>query len=143
MGFICHAVAPGRNVHGAGQDAKRRLLFTMTTSTLSPEPKPMLPPNVDLAMDALAFAAESAERGERTAPRSSTEADVRAAFEKDPTKVRAYLDRVIMGNDPELGLDLLLETNALTVIFPEVHAMVGFDDGEWRHKDVWKHTKQG
>ena len=27
-------------------------------------------------------------------------------------------------------------------IFPEVHALVGFGDGEWRHKDVWKHTKQ-
>jgi poly(A) polymerase len=25
---------------------------------------------------------------------------------------------------------------------PEVGAMVGFGDGEWRHKDVWKHTKQ-
>jgi len=30
----------------------------------------------------------------------------------------------------------------LAAIFPEVHAMVGFGDGEWRHKDVWKHTKQ-
>ena len=24
----------------------------------------------------------------------------------------------------------------------EVKALVGFGDGEWRHKDVWKHTKQ-
>jgi poly(A) polymerase len=27
-------------------------------------------------------------------------------------------------------------------ILPEVSALVDFGDGEWRHKDVWKHTKQ-
>jgi poly(A) polymerase len=47
-----------------------------------------------------------------------------------------------MGSDPEGGLDALLATGALHAIFPEVHALVGFGDGEWRHKDVWKHTKQ-
>jgi poly(A) polymerase len=47
-----------------------------------------------------------------------------------------------MGEDPESGLDGLLEAGALAAIFPEVEAMVGFGDGEWRHKDVWKHTKQ-
>jgi poly(A) polymerase len=56
--------------------------------------------------------------------------------------VRARLDRVIMSDDPERGLDELLGSGALASIFPEVHAMVGFGDGEWRHKDVWKHTKQ-
>jgi poly(A) polymerase len=30
----------------------------------------------------------------------------------------------------------------LDTLLPEVKAMVGFGDGEWRHKDVWKHTKQ-
>ncbi len=110
--------------------------------TVYVETKPQLPANADSAMDALACAAESAERGARGGAIVSSEADVRAALEIDPKKVRGYLDRVIMSNDPELGLDLLLETNALTVIFPEVHAMVGFGDGEWRHKDVWKHTKQ-
>ncbi len=56
--------------------------------------------------------------------------------------VRQKLDRVIMGTDPELGLDRLLVAGALEPLFPEVFAMVGFGDGEWRHKDVWKHTKQ-
>lgn len=60
----------------------------------------------------------------------------------DHAVVRSALDRVIMGDDPEAGLDALLEGGALAAIFPEVHAMVGFGDGEWRHKDVWKHTKQ-
>jgi len=68
--------------------------------------------------------------------------DFRAAVRLDPRAVRARLDRVMMGGDPESGLDALLETGALASIFPEVHAMVGFGDGEWRHKDVWKHTKQ-
>jgi poly(A) polymerase len=56
--------------------------------------------------------------------------------------MRSRFDRVVMGEDPEAGLDALLALGALDALFPEVHAMVGFGDGEWRHKDVWKHTKQ-
>lgn len=68
--------------------------------------------------------------------------DLVALAKLDHAVVRGALDRVIMGEDPEAGLDALLEGGALAAIFPEVHAMVGFGDGEWRHKDVWKHTKQ-
>jgi poly(A) polymerase len=68
--------------------------------------------------------------------------DFRAAVKLDPRAVRDRLDRVVMGDDPERGLDELLEVGALAALFPEIHAMVGFGDGEWRHKDVWKHTKQ-
>ncbi|MBL8717002.1 MAG: HDIG domain-containing protein [Myxococcales bacterium] len=56
--------------------------------------------------------------------------------------VRAGLDRVLMGENPEAGLDALLEGGVLSVLLPEVDALVGFGDGEFRHKDVWKHTKQ-
>src|SRR4029079_17020356 len=56
--------------------------------------------------------------------------------------VRSRLDRIMMGRDPESGLDALLACGALDVSLPEVHKLVGFGDGEWRHKDVWKHTKQ-
>ncbi len=56
--------------------------------------------------------------------------------------VRRDLDRVLMGEHPDLGLDALLVTGVLDALLPEVKAMVGFGDGEWRHKDVWKHTKQ-
>lgn len=56
--------------------------------------------------------------------------------------VRVALDRVLMGPQPEAGLDALLDGGVLPSLLPEVHAMVGFGDGEWRHKDVWKHTKQ-
>lgn len=122
---------------------------------------------IDEAMDALAWAAATAERepepiddapprragagaGRETSPATRigippcmpTRDDFEAALIKDPRKVRGYLDRVIMGSDPESGLDALLDIRALAVLFPEVEAMVGFGDGEWRHKDVWKHTKQ-
>jgi poly(A) polymerase len=56
--------------------------------------------------------------------------------------VRRMLDRIVMSDDAEAGLDALLASGALTALLPEVQAMVGFGDGEWRHKDVWKHTKQ-
>ena len=95
-------------------------------------------------MDALAHAAVVAEVAEGRASSIvvPTVEDMRAALLLDPAKVRSYLDRVVMGEDPESGLDALLDCHALDVLFPEVHAMVGFGDGEWRHKDVWKHTKQ-
>ncbi|MBI5514457.1 MAG: HDIG domain-containing protein [Deltaproteobacteria bacterium] len=39
-------------------------------------------------------------------------------------------------------MDALLAFGVLDALLPEVKALVGFGDGEWRHKDVWKHTKQ-
>ncbi len=104
---------------------------------------PPSPRDVDRAMDALERAAQAAERGVipaglENAPRGG----FYGAAKLDARGVRDRLDRVVMGADPELGLDALLVCGALDALFPEVHAMVGFGDGEWRHKDVWKHTKQ-
>jgi poly(A) polymerase len=107
-----------------------------------PEAPPALPPSADRAMDALAAAAASAESGDKKEIAPASTSDFDAAMKLDAVKVRGLLDRVVMGRDPELGLDVLLETKALAAMFPEVEAMVGFGDGEWRHKDVWKHTKQ-
>lgn len=56
--------------------------------------------------------------------------------------MRQYLDRLLLGRHPDEGLDALLEIGVLAIWLPEIAAMVGFGDGEWRHKDVWKHTKQ-
>lgn len=56
--------------------------------------------------------------------------------------LRAELDRLLLGRHTQEGLDALLVVGILEAWLPEVHAMVGFGDGEWRHKDVWKHTKQ-
>jgi poly(A) polymerase len=93
------------------------------------------------AIDALERAAVRAEKGTGELV-VATKDDYRAAAELWLPDVRARLDRVIMSNDAEAGLDALLEAGALHAILPEVQAMVGFGDGEWRHKDVWKHTKQ-
>jgi poly(A) polymerase len=94
-------------------------------------------------MDAIELAAFAAEKGRLT--QMVTELpleDVRSALTTHAVDVRTKLDRLVMGDDPELGLDVLLDCGVLKIVFPEVHAMVGFGDGEWRHKDVWKHTKQ-
>src|SRR5580704_10899102 len=110
------------------------------------EPKPASPsqgpPDVDRVFDALEAAGVVACGGVTSPVATVSDEDFRAAVKLDPRAVRARLDRVVMGDDPERGLDELLEAGALAAIFPEVHAMVGFGDGEWRHKDVWKHTKQ-
>ena len=92
------------------------------------------------ALEAAAVAAEGRPQGSAVAAVGFD--DFRAAVRLDARAVRDRLDRVVMGDDPERGLDELLEVGALAALFPEVHAMVGFGDGEWRHKDVWKHTKQ-
>ncbi|HLK35943.1 MAG TPA: HDIG domain-containing protein [Polyangiaceae bacterium] len=100
-------------------------------------------PVVDRVFDALEAAAREAEgAGEGRILARATPEDYRAAVKLDAKAVRVRLDRVVMGADPERGLDGLLDAGALAAFFPEVEAMVGFGDGEWRHKDVWKHTKQ-
>jgi poly(A) polymerase len=110
--------------------------------TERPPTEPIDDRTLDRAMDALDLAARVAE-GAPEGPRLVAPAEAyRELAKKDPRAVRARLDRVMMGPDPETGLDLLLEGGALEAIFPEVSAMVGMGDGEWRHKDVWKHTKQ-
>ncbi|MDD9932670.1 MAG: HDIG domain-containing protein [Myxococcales bacterium] len=60
----------------------------------------------------------------------------------DLSEVRGQLDKLLLGKHTQDGLDALLVCGALDVWLPEIKALVGFGDGEWRHKDVWKHTKQ-
>lgn len=56
--------------------------------------------------------------------------------------LRPQLDELIVSKNADAGLDCLLTSGLLDALLPEVEALVGFGDGEWRHKDVWKHTKQ-
>jgi poly(A) polymerase len=93
------------------------------------------------ALEALESAAARAEKGEGRILVASG-VDFAAAAASHPDDLRRYLDRVVMATDAEAGLDALLDCGALEALLPEVKAMVGFGDGEWRHKDVWKHTKQ-
>ncbi len=55
---------------------------------------------------------------------------------------REHMDRLLISKHPEPGLDAIESVGCLDAWLPEVGAMVGFGDNEWRHKDVWKHTKQ-
>src|SRR6187551_1953760 len=92
------------------------------------------------AIHALERAVVCAERGEADRPVVLLNPGDLAALA--PGDIRPHLDRVMMGEFAGDGLDSLLVTGALDSLLPEVKAMVGFGDGEWRHKDVWKHTKQ-
>jgi poly(A) polymerase len=92
------------------------------------------------AMGALERAVECAERGVTSRPIVlAGPEDVRLLT---PADMRPLLDRVMMAPHADEGLDALLVTGVLDSLLPEVKALVGFGDGEWRHKDVWKHTKQ-
>lgn len=55
---------------------------------------------------------------------------------------REHVDEVIVHRNADQALEAIQRVGAFAVFCPEVDAMVGFGDGEWRHKDVWKHTKQ-
>jgi poly(A) polymerase len=55
---------------------------------------------------------------------------------------REHMDRLLTSKHPEPALDAVESIGCLDAWLPEVAAMVGFGDNEWRHKDVWKHTKQ-
>ncbi len=115
----------------------------MNPSEIPVAAEPLVAPGaalLDRAVEALEAAALASERGTRPAGVIAVPADAYARVES--AKVRASLERVLMGRDPEAGLDALLELGALDLLLPEVKALVGFGDGEWRHKDVWKHTKQ-
>ncbi len=99
-------------------------------------------PQVEAALEILDQAAACAESKLVAPPKVVVVPDFRQAAHAAMDEVRQRLDRVLMGPDPEAGLDALLTQGVLSAMFPEVEALVGFGDGEWRHKDVWKHTKQ-
>jgi poly(A) polymerase len=98
------------------------------------------PADKDRAVSALERAIACAEKGAPDAPIALVQSADLKALPAD--EVRKRLDRVMMGDHADAGLDALLTSGVLDVLLPEVKAMVGFGDGEWRHKDVWKHTKQ-
>jgi poly(A) polymerase len=96
--------------------------------------------SADRAVHALDRAVSFAELGVSDAPSVLVSPDDLRALA--PGEIRARLDRMIVGPHADLGLDALLAASVLDALLPEVKSMVGFGDGEFRHKDVWKHTKQ-
>jgi poly(A) polymerase len=101
-----------------------------------------LEPDAVRAVRALAWAADvGSEQPEwlQAPPELPTPAEIRSLR---VDTLRHHLDRLLLGRHTQEGLDALHVCGVLEVWLPEVFAMVGFGDGEWRHKDVWKHTKQ-
>lgn len=99
-------------------------------------------PNPAIALEALAWATRIAAQSPElleTPPTKPTPEQWRSVRVET---LRDYLDRLLLGRHTQEGLDALYVVGALDVWLPEISAMVGFGDGEWRHKDVWKHTKQ-
>ena len=92
------------------------------------------------AMDALQRAVACAERGAPDRPVILTSAADQEIL--IPNDIRPNIKKMMLGEHADAGLDSLLISGVLDSLLPEVKAMVGFGDGEWRHKDVWKHTKQ-
>jgi poly(A) polymerase len=95
--------------------------------------------NPDRAVQALDRAVAHAEGG-AALPVVLVRPDDLHALGREELRVR--LDRMMLAPRPDEGLDALLDAAILDSLLPEVKSMVGFGDGEFRHKDVWKHTKQ-
>jgi len=95
----------------------------------------------DRAIEALTWAADVAGDPERLdhKPERPSPAEWRSVAQP---AFRAHMDRLLMSKHPESGLDAIESAGCLDAWLPEVAAMVGFGDNEWRHKDVWLHTKQ-
>jgi poly(A) polymerase len=93
------------------------------------------------AIEALRWAADVAA-GEATLS-ESPERPAPAEWRALPCGLfREQMDRLLTAKHAEPGLDAVESVGCLDAWLPEVAAMVGFGDNEWRHKDVWKHTKQ-
>ena len=91
--------------------------------------------------DALHWAAEVADdptRLENVPPRPT-----KAEWAALPVReLREHMDALIVHRNVDEWLEALYQAGCFEHWLPEVELMVGMSDGEWRHKDVWKHTKQ-
>lgn len=55
-------------------------------------------------------------------------------------RIRAELERLIVGAHPRRGLELMVHTGVADVVLPEFSALVDTRDEHGRHKDVYEHT---
>ncbi len=129
----------------ASQKAQESGTLAPSAETPSPEtPSAETPTPVTPSETALRAAQWIEQVGEdpallQTPPQKPTPAEWRSL---ETATVRQHLDAMLTSKNADPGLDACAEVGLLDVWMPEVAAMIGFGDGEWRHKDVWKHTKQ-
>ncbi len=119
-------------------------LHALATDEL--EQAPPTPGDPDHVREVLGFALVCAKRpghdpavGPLGVPRQVTVDDVRSL---DVTELRTRLDEILLSRRADIGLLALYESGLLGVILPEVTRLVGFGEGDSRHKDVWRHTLQ-
>ncbi|AKN15710.1 CCA tRNA nucleotidyltransferase [Mycobacterium haemophilum] len=55
-------------------------------------------------------------------------------------RVSAELDKLLLGNDPAAGIDLLVQTGMGEVVLPEIGGMRMAIDEHHQHKDVYQHS---
>lgn len=55
-------------------------------------------------------------------------------------RVAAELDKLVLGDDPTAGIDLLVQTGMGDVVLPEVGGMQMAIDEHHQHKDVYQHS---
>ena len=55
-------------------------------------------------------------------------------------RVAAELDKMILGDDPTAGVDLMVDTGLGDVVLPEIGAMRMAIDEHHQHKDVYEHS---
>jgi poly(A) polymerase len=84
----------------------------------------------------------AAQLGFTAAPR------VRAAIERmapelgriTAERVAAELDKLVLGQDPVAGIELMVDTGVADVVLPEIPAMRLAIDEHHQHKDVYRHS---
>jgi poly(A) polymerase len=63
---------------------------------------------------------------------------------RDPltgAQIKQAVDRMLLSDRPDRALDILVRSEVMQAVLPDVAALVGFGEGV-RHKDVWEHTKR-
>ncbi len=55
-------------------------------------------------------------------------------------RVQVELDKLMLADNPEVGIDLLVESGILDYIFPEIPALRMAPDEHAQHKDVYAHS---
>jgi poly(A) polymerase len=55
-------------------------------------------------------------------------------------RIRTELDKLLLSNNPRLGLNLMVETGLADIVLPELPALKLEIDEHHRHKDVYEHS---
>ena len=119
---------------GGRADLARGLLRVPHAATLSARP--------ELFVQLPALASELALRPD-PALLSALGADPAAVLRADRDVLREAMTRLLVGRRPSGALQVLARTGVLSVLLPEVAALIDFHkSSRHHHKDVWAHTCQ-